>query len=66
VSEQSSEVVTGRSGHVVAHLVEVMRYKPKRYGFDSGWCYWYFSMSYGVTAQALTQQVTEMSTRNVS
>ena len=64
--EQSSEVVTGGSGHAVAQLVEVIRYNPKGYGFDSGWLHWYFSMIYGVMAQTLTHPVTEMSTRSVS
>jgi len=30
-------------GHVVAHLVEALGYKPEGRGFDSRWCDWYFS-----------------------
>jgi hypothetical protein len=30
-------------GHVVAHLVEALRYKPEGRGFDSRWCHWNFS-----------------------
>ena len=32
------------SGHAVAHLVEVLRYKPECRGFDSQWCHWNFSL----------------------
>ena len=28
------------SGHAVALLVEALRYKPERRGFDSRWCHW--------------------------
>ena len=31
-------VVVG--GHAVAQLVEPLRYKPERRGFDSRWCLW--------------------------
>ena len=30
-------------GHVVAQLVEALRYKPERRRFDSWWCHWNFS-----------------------
>jgi hypothetical protein len=33
------------SGHVVAQLVEALRYKPEGCGFDSGWCHWNFSLA---------------------
>jgi hypothetical protein len=26
-----------KGGHVMAQLVEALRYKPERRGFDSGW-----------------------------
>jgi hypothetical protein len=29
----------------VAQLVEVLRYKPERRGFDSRWCHWNFSLT---------------------
>jgi len=29
-----------RWGHVVAQLVEALRYKPEGRGFDSRWCHW--------------------------
>jgi len=32
-------------GHVVAQLVESLRYKPKGRGFDSRWCHWNFSLT---------------------
>jgi hypothetical protein len=34
------------SGRAVAQLVEALRYKPERRGFDSWWCYWNFSLTY--------------------
>jgi hypothetical protein len=27
-------------GHAVAQLLEALRYKPERRGFDSRWCHW--------------------------
>ena len=30
------------SGHVVAQLVEALRYKSEGRGFDSRWCHWNF------------------------
>ena len=42
----------------------VLRYKPKRRGFDSRWGYWDFSLTSGRTmALGSTQPLTEMSTR---
>jgi hypothetical protein len=32
-------------GHAVAHLVEVLLYKPEGGGFDSRWCHWNFSLT---------------------
>jgi len=32
-------------GHVVAQLVEALRYKPEGRGFDSQWCHWNFSLT---------------------
>jgi hypothetical protein len=32
-------------GHAVAQLVEALRYKPERRGFDSRWCLWNFSLT---------------------
>jgi hypothetical protein len=29
----------------VAQLVEALRYKPERRGFDSRWCHWSFSVT---------------------
>jgi hypothetical protein len=29
----------------VAQLVEALRYKPERRGFDSRWCHWNFSLT---------------------
>jgi hypothetical protein len=34
-----------RMGHVMAQLVEALRYKSEGRGFDSRWCYWYFSLT---------------------
>jgi hypothetical protein len=31
--------------HTVAQLVEALRYKSERRGFDSGWCDWNFSLT---------------------
>jgi len=31
-------------GHVVAQLVEALRYKLEGHGFDSQWCLWNFSI----------------------
>jgi hypothetical protein len=47
------------SGHAVAHLVEVMRYKPEGRGFDSRWCDWNLTL-------ASTQPLREMSTSSIS
>ena len=33
-------------GHAVAHLVQALRYKPARRGFDSRLCHWNFSLTY--------------------
>jgi hypothetical protein len=33
------------SKHAVAWLVEALRYKPERRGFDSLWCHWNFSLT---------------------
>jgi hypothetical protein len=32
-------------GHVVAQLVETLRYKTVGRGFDSRWCHWNFSLA---------------------
>jgi len=32
-------------GHVVAQLVEALRYKLEGRGFDSRWCHWNFSLT---------------------
>jgi hypothetical protein len=32
-------------GHVVAQLVEALRYKPEDGVFDSRWCNWIFSLT---------------------
>ena len=32
-------------GHMVAQLVEELRYKPEDHGFDSQWYYWNFSLT---------------------
>jgi hypothetical protein len=37
-------VATGQ-GHVVAQLVEALRYKPEHCRFDSRWCHWNFSLT---------------------
>ena len=49
-------------GHAVAQLVETMRYKLEGRGFDSRWCH----PSGCTVALGLTQNLTEMSTRNIS
>jgi hypothetical protein len=36
---------TIRTGHAVAQLVEALRYKPERRGFDFRWCHWNFSLT---------------------
>ena len=33
-------------GHMVAQLIEALRYKPEGRGFDSRWCHWNFSLPY--------------------
>ena len=33
------------TGHVVAQLVEALRYKPEGRGFDFRWCHWNFSLT---------------------
>jgi hypothetical protein len=33
-------------GHVVAQLVEALRYKPEGHRFDSRWCHWNFSLTF--------------------
>jgi hypothetical protein len=33
------------STNEVAQLVEALRYKPERRGFDSQWCLWNFSLT---------------------
>jgi hypothetical protein len=33
------------SGHVVAQLVEALRYKPEGRGFASRWCHWNISLT---------------------
>jgi hypothetical protein len=53
----------------VAQLVEALRYKPERRGFDSQWCHWNFSLTqsfwphYGPGVDSAS---TEMSTRDIS
>ena len=32
-------------GYAVGQLVEAMRYKSERRGFDSQWCHWNFSLT---------------------
>jgi hypothetical protein len=34
-----------KAGHVVAQLVEALRYKPEAHGFDSRFCHWNFSLT---------------------
>jgi len=58
-----------KGGHMVAQLVETLRYKPEGCGFDSRWCHWNFDWhnpSGCTMALGLTQPLTEMSTRNIS
>ena len=31
--------------HIVAQLVDALRYKPERRGFDTLWCQWDFSLT---------------------
>jgi hypothetical protein len=45
-------------GHVVAQLVEAIRYKPGGRGLDSPWCH--------TLALGSTQALTEISIRNIS
>jgi hypothetical protein len=35
-----------KCGSAVAQLVEALRYKPERRGFDSRWCHWNFSLTF--------------------
>jgi len=37
-------------GHVVAQMIEALRYKPEGRGFDSRWCHWNFSLTYSFRA----------------
>jgi hypothetical protein len=57
-------------GHTVAHLVEVLHYKPEGRGFDSRWGRWNFSMTLNPSSRTMalksTQPVTEFNTRNIS
>jgi len=39
LSMQCINFISETSGHVVAHLVEALRYQPEGHGFDSRWCY---------------------------
>jgi len=34
-----------KKGHAVPQLFEVLRYKPRSRGFDSGWCHWIFTLT---------------------
>jgi hypothetical protein len=52
-------------GHVVAQLVEALRYKPEGRGFDSGWCHCHNPSSRTMTI-GLTKTLTDMSIRNIS
>jgi len=50
----------------MAQLVGALRYKPESRRFESLWCHWNFSLTYGCTmALGLTQPLTEMSTSNI-
>jgi hypothetical protein len=40
--EENSSFFIRSIGHVVAQLVEALRYKPEGRGFDSQWCHWNF------------------------
>ena len=54
---------------LVAQLVEALRYKPERRGFDSRWCHWNFFIdnpSGRTMVLGSTQPLTEISTRNIS
>jgi hypothetical protein len=56
-------------GHVVAQLVEALRYKLEGRVFDSRSCYWNFhwhNISGRTMALGSTQPLTEMSSRNIS
>jgi len=37
--------LTLSGGHVVAQLVEALRFKPEGRGFYSQWCHWNFSLT---------------------
>jgi len=42
VQGENIAVMVKNKGHVVAQLVEALRYKPEGRGFDARWCYWNF------------------------
>jgi hypothetical protein len=42
---QNIRTYTPNWGHVVAQLVEALRYKPEGHRFDSRWCHWNFSLT---------------------
>ena len=46
--------------HVMAQLIEALRYKPEGRGFDSRWC------NGRTMPPGSTQPLTEISTRNIS
>ena len=50
-------------GHVVAQLIEALRYKPEGRGFDSRWCQWIFFIDTLLPA-ALRPWVNSASNRN--
>ena len=55
--------------HMVAQLVEVLRYKPEGHRFDSQWCHWNFPLTYSFWPHygpTSTERRTEMSTKNIS
>jgi hypothetical protein len=55
-------------GYAVAHLVQALSYKPKGCRFVSWRCHWSFHLhtpSGCTMALALTQPLTQMSTRNI-
>ena len=39
---QNAELLNVKERHVVAQLVEALRYKLEGRGFDSRWCHWIF------------------------
>ena len=49
----------------MAHLVEVLSYKPEGRGFDFQWCHW-LNPSGRIMALGSTQPLTEMNTRDIS